>query len=217
MKKAFLGLMLIAAWLACLPACATSYTYDVDYSFSYSSTNVPGKITGFITTSCNSCILTATNVLSWSFTANDGTSESSTGQNAGISASGDMLDATPTGIFTDLNATFDASIRFCNDITNGGADCFPTAGLDIYNKDVGDQPFPFWHLYWNEISSAEGIFSTNGGGLSPDPAIQIASLAVPEPPAWAIMILGFAGLGFAAQRRQRQRQNSELPDLAAGK
>ena len=72
MKKAFLGVMLIAAWLACLPAYATTYTYDVDYSFSYSSKNIPGKITGFITTSCNSCILTATNILSWSFTASNG-------------------------------------------------------------------------------------------------------------------------------------------------
>jgi hypothetical protein len=206
MKKALLGLLLIAAWLACLPAYAATYTYDVDYTFTDTMTSKTGSITGFITTNCDSCVLSASNILSWSFTANDGTSESSTGQNAGISASGDMLVATPTGIVTDLNATLDASIRFCNDITNGGADCFPTAGLDIYNLDSsGAQPFPFWHLYWDEMKSAQGIFSTNGGGLSPPaPCIQIASLAVPEPPVWAMMIIGFAGLGFAAHRRQRR-------------
>jgi PEP-CTERM motif-containing protein len=204
MKKAFLGLMVAAACLAWLPAYAATYTYDVDYTFTVTTTNKTGSITGFITTNCDSCVLSASNILSWSFTANDGTSESSTGPKAGISASGDMLVATPMGISTDLNATLDASIRFCNDITNGGADCFPTAGLDIYNNDVGDQPFPFWHLYWDEISSAEGIFSTNGGGLSPAPAIQIASLAIPEPPVWAMMIIGFAGLGFAAHRRERR-------------
>jgi hypothetical protein len=81
-----------------------------------------------------------------------------------------MLVATPMGISTDLNATLDASIRFCNDITNGGPDCFPTAGLDIDNlESSGAQPFPYWHLYWDESSSAQGIFSTNGGGLSPLP------------------------------------------------
>jgi len=202
MKKPFLALVLLAAWLASFPAFATTYTYNVSYSF----TSVTGSITGFITTNCDSCILSASNILSWSFTASDGTSERSTGHNAGISASGDMLEATPTGIFTDLNATFDASIRFCNDVTNGGADCFPTAGLDIYNKDVGDQPFPFWHLYWNEIASAEGIFSTNGGGLNPIPAIEIASMAgVPEPPAWAMMIIGFVGLGLVARRRRMRK------------
>jgi len=203
MKKALLSLMVAAACLAWLPAYATTYTYNVDYTFTVTTTNKTGSITGLITTNCDSCVLSASNILSWSFTANDGTSESSTGQYAGISASGDMLEATPTGIFTDLNATFGASIRFCNDIRNGGADCFPTAGLDIYNSDVGDQPIPYWHIYWNEVSSAEGIFSTNNGGLNPIPAIEIASLAVPEPSAWAMMIIGFAGLGFAARRRQR--------------
>ena len=33
MKKAFLGLLLVVAWLASFPAYATTYTYDVDYTF----------------------------------------------------------------------------------------------------------------------------------------------------------------------------------------
>ena len=216
MKKAFLGVMLIAAWLACLPAYATTYTYDVDYSFSYSSKNIPGKITGFITTSCNSCILTATNVLSWSFTASDGTSDSSSNSGSGINASGDILQATPTGIYTVNNATLGGYFAFCSDIANNGSDCFPTAGLNVSDMKP-DQAPPIWHIAWEENSSAEGIFSTDGQGGQIFPSIEIASLAVPEPPVWATMILGFAGLGFAAQRRQRQRRNSELPDRVAGK
>jgi hypothetical protein len=57
-----------------------------------------------------------------------------------------------------------------------------------------------------ENSGAEPTFSTNGDGLSPDPAIEIASLAVPEPPAWAMMVVGFAGFGFVALRRPRRKE-----------
>lgn len=69
MKKALLSLLLIAGWLVCFPAYATTYTYNVDYSF----TTTPGQVTGSIVLSCDSCVLTASNVLSWSFTASDGT------------------------------------------------------------------------------------------------------------------------------------------------
>ncbi|MGA8585339.1 MAG: hypothetical protein WB715_16170 [Roseiarcus sp.] len=121
MKKAFLGLLLVVAWLASFPACATTYTYDVDYSF----TAVSGQVTGFITTSCDSCDLDATNILSWSFTASDGTSGSSSNPGSGISTTDFMLEATPTGIFTVANAAPGASIRFCSDIAGDGEDCFP--------------------------------------------------------------------------------------------
>ena len=200
MRKALFGLSLIIGWLACLPAYATTYTYDVDYSF----TSTPGQVTGFITTSCDSCVLTASNVLSWSFTAGDGTSGSSSDPTAGINASGDILEATPSGIFTVTNATVGGFFAFCSDISSNGSDCFSTAGLNVYNTDHGTGTAA-WHIAWEENSSAEGIFSTDGGGHSPDPSIEIASLAAaPESPVWAMMIVGFAGLGFAALRGRRR-------------
>ena len=202
MKKAFLGLILIAAWLASFPAYATTYTYDVNYSF----TTTGGDVTGFITTSCDSCVLTASDVLSWSFTAGDGTSGSSLNPGSGINASGDILEATPTGIFTVADQTIGGYFAFCSDISNNGSDCFSTAGLNVYNIDHGGpQPFPLWHISWEENSSAQGIFSTDGSAPgNVFPVIEIASAAVPEPPVWAMMIVGFAGLGFAAHRRQRR-------------
>jgi hypothetical protein len=212
MKRAFLCLALLVAWLASFPACAMTYTYDVSYSFG--ATPADGEITGFITTSCDNCDLTASNVLSWSFTASDGTSGSSSNPGSGINASGDILEATPTGIFTAADATVGGYFAFCSDISNNGSDCFSTAGLNVDNRLEGpDQPFPFWHISWEENSSAEGIFSTDGG--APDnpngpgfvfPVVEVASLAAPEPPAWAMMIVGFAGLGFVAHRRRRRAE-----------
>jgi hypothetical protein len=208
MKNALSGLLLIAAWLAWLPAYAATYTYNVDYSF----TTTPGGVAGSITTSCDSCVLTSTNVLSWSFTASDGTSGSSSGSTAGINASGAILEATPTGIVTVINATVGGFFAFCSDISNNGSDCFSTAGLNVDNIfHSPPQPVPSWHISWEENSSAEGIFSTDGeaeenptGSGFVFPAIEIASLAaVPEPPAWAMMIIGFAACGFAANRRRR--------------
>ena len=220
MKNALFGLLLIMAWLAGFPASATTYTYDVDYSF----TTVPGEVTGFITTSCDNCVLTASNVPSWSFTANDGTSGSSSNPGSGINASGDILEATPTGIFTVTNATVGGFFAFCSDIANNGSDCFKTAGLNVDNIfHSPPQPVPTWHISWEENSSAEGIFSTDGeaqdsGSGFVFPAIEIASLAaVPEPPVWAMMIVGLAGCGFAANRRRRHNPNFGRPDRVAPK
>ncbi len=206
MKKAFLGLLLVVAWLGSFPAYATTYTYDVDYSFGLIPAD--GEITGFITTSCDSCVLTASDVLSWSFTASDGTSGSSSNPGSGINASGDILEATPTGIFTAADATVGGYFAFCSDIANNGSDCFKTAGLNVDNILEGpDQGFPYYHISWEEDSSAIGKYSTDGGAPDnpngPGYEFPVIELTVPEPPAWAMMIIGFAGLGLAAHRRQR--------------
>jgi hypothetical protein len=216
MKKAFLGLIVAAACLAWLPAYAATYTYNVDYTFALTTTNKTGSITGFITTNCDSCVLSASNVLSWSFTASDGTSDSSSNPGSGINASGDILQATPTGIYTVTDATLGGFFAFCSAIANNGSDCFSTAGLNI-NDMKPDQAPAIWHIAWEEISSAEGIFSTDGQGGQIFPSIEIASLAVPEPPAWAMMIIGLAGLGFAANRRRRHSANFGRPDRVTSK
>jgi PEP-CTERM motif len=76
-----------------------------------------------------------------------------------------------------------------------------------------DQPFPYWHISWEENSSAIGKYSTDGGAPDnpngPGYEFPVVELTVPEPSAWAMMFIGFAGLGFAAHRRQRRK--AELP------
>ena len=214
MKKAFLGLLLVVAWLGSFPAFATTYTYDVDYSFGLIPAD--GEITGSITTSCDNCILTASNVLSWSFTASDRTSDSSSNPGSGINASGNILQATPMGIYTVTNATLGGFFAFCSAIANNGSDCFSTAGLNV-NDVKPDQAPAIWHIALEENSPAEGMFSTNGQGGQIFPSIEIASLAAPEPSVWPMIIIGFAGLGFAAHRRRGASPMSAPPDRVASK
>ena len=158
MKKAFLGLMLVVACLAGLPAYAATYTYDVDYTFAFTTTNKTGSITGFITTNCDSCVLTR--AIFCRGHSRQATAQAAAPQirRSGISTTDYMLEATPTGIFTVSNATNGASIRFCSDIAGDGEDCFPGAGLDVYNLDHGGAMPPTWYIAWVENSGAEGTF-----------------------------------------------------------
>jgi hypothetical protein len=60
-----------------------------------------------------------------------------------------------------------------------------------------------------EINSAESILSLrlpNNGGSEDLGAVSgaFAISAVPEPSTWAMMLLGFVGLGFVAHRRRNQ-------------
>ncbi len=53
-------------------------------------------------------------------------------------------------------------------------------------------------------SSSQVAFTVIGLGLSIDPIVDnvTVSAAVPEPATWAMMLIGFAGLGFASRRRR---------------
>jgi hypothetical protein len=62
MNVKVLGLVaLLSALLVWSPANAATYTYSVDYLIG------PDTVTGSITTTCNSCTLTGTDVTAWSF------------------------------------------------------------------------------------------------------------------------------------------------------
>jgi hypothetical protein len=50
-------------------------------------------------------------------------------------------------------------------------------------------------------------FSFNGNGINEGGTVTVLSVAaVPEPSTWAMLILGFVGLGFMAYRRQTRPQ-----------
>ena len=74
---------------------------------------------------------------------------------------------------------------------------------------TGDGPFtipvPAGAIYL-DLGVNDDIYSDNSGAL----LVDVTGLAsgVPEASTWAMMVLGFAGLGFAAYRRARNSPDS---------
>ena len=96
---------------------------------------------------------------------------------AGANAPITCIGLVPGGFFDDYGVMFT--------LANG-------AVVDVYSVGAGNGP----GLY-GALVLADGVVvdGTSGGGLS---------LNAPEPSTWAMMILGFAGLGFAGYRKSRK-------------
>jgi hypothetical protein len=70
---------------------------------------------------------------------------------------------------------------------------------DVSGPDVAAN-----YLAW--FGTDDGFFLNNGvQPFASDQALQMEVLATPEPSTWAMMLLGFAGLGFAGYRRHGRR------------
>jgi choice-of-anchor C domain-containing protein len=81
---------------------------------------------------------------------------------------------------------------------------FDTTGRSLGAMGWEEKSFTFVAL-----GSTETIMFTSLGGGGPNPfygpALDLVSVsAVPEPSTWALMLLGFAGVGFAAWRRAKK-------------
>ena len=220
MKMRLFGLMVIVVWLGVSPARAlTYYDYNVDFAFGGSD------FTGTIQTNCDACDLNSANfVRSWSLTATDGSSISSSESAAeiviSVPGSTNILQATSTGIYTLANPTLNGAFQFCGDTV----DC-----LNIYNVfHGGPQPAPFFELAWIEgattIYQFGTYFTSRQGGEAP--VIQIAALAdtvectlgnggqlcvttpapTPLPAALPLFATGLGALGLFGWRRKRRAQ-----------
>jgi hypothetical protein len=90
-----------------------------------------------------------------------------------------------------VGANIEAWAVWKSTLSSGFADPPLMTGTDE-NENSGLQLFPFYFL---------GVFPGNSGN------VLIASVSaevpgVPEPSTWAMMLIGFAGLGFAFKRRK---------------
>jgi hypothetical protein len=101
------------------------------------------------------------------------------------SASGSF---TFTGTITLLNPTL-GFISGTGVINNQGTRDFT---LDPFNSAVVEVSATEFVLQW---SGTDPLFGSIGGGGT-------MTAAVPEPSTWAMMLLGFAGIGFMAYRRK---------------
>jgi hypothetical protein len=212
MKTKLLGLMVIVAWLGLSPASATTYDYNFSLSLGDGGSNgtvAIGSITGYIDTSCdNNCYLTSTNS-SWSLTASDGTSVSST--TGGGIISGTALEATPTGIYTQGGF---GSIFFCGDVSNcpGSGQTLAFQNLQL-NGGFG-APGVASLITWYEGSSVvyqtgaighlPGIVSQVGFTIGPFCQLGPCLSPTPLPAAFPLFATGLGALGLLGWRRKRK-------------
>jgi len=168
---------------------ATTYGYNVDFTVGTTT------ITGSIVTSCdNNCLLgtvntfdgtNAGNVVSWSFS--DGTTTlSSGGTNKFFAGSGLFLEATPTGI-VDQNVT-------------GGQNTFSA----VFQTSNMSEYVEFYNTASPAGKDTIYVHFPDGSENTTFTGPETIATAVPEPSTWAMMILGFCGLGFMAYRRKNQ-------------
>ena len=83
----------------------------------------------------------------------------------------------------------------------------------VYDLTSGENKFAFEGINGQSIANLH--FDVTGGGITTVKQVRIdtsAPGAVPEPGTWGLMLLGFAGAGFALRRRRRQ--TGELLQLA---
>jgi PEP-CTERM motif len=70
---------------------------------------------------------------------------------------------------------------------------------------LGDSVYINWEgAGGHEVGDSITVFFSVGGPVNASPSVGNLVNAVPEPSTWAMMLIGFAGLGFVANRRQRR-------------
>jgi hypothetical protein len=96
----------------------------------------------------------------------------------------------------DSSSTFDFSFRgdLILGVIAGGAFDIVANGADILSGDVGD----------NSVINLSSIFGPNIDLTIEGDGVFAFGGAVPEPSTWMMMLVGFAGLGFAGWRGSRK-------------
>jgi hypothetical protein len=197
MKSYICRIAVAAAALLCqgAPARAAVFNWDVSFSLSGGASDPlsPATVTGSMVTDCDSCILKASDITSFSFSwtylngvtgaASGTTANVGFGDNA-LTASGGLLSYTGGAAITE---TFTDGTLGTSQVAFGltGAGTIRLQNIDLIDLSGSvTQPFT---IGTEQVS------------------------AVPEPSTWAMMILGFCGLGFMAYRKKMapEKQNAE--------
>jgi hypothetical protein len=149
--------------------------------------------------------------------SNNGFSDPPSGDNF-IAADGDYINAPITQTINGLTAgkTYDVTFSYAYSQQYGyydatqqnwtvalGGSSYATS--TITTPSQGFTPWQTITVPLTADSSSDTLsFLATGSGAPPFALLADVSLtAVPEPSTWALVVLGFAGLGFAAYRRKR--------------
>jgi hypothetical protein len=117
---------------------------------------------------------------------------------------------TPTG-FQLLNATLSAS-ETTNPLTFISFDTITLNGVSFNAVTTGTADF---YTLFNQLVVSGNpntlfISGTSGGNAAYSGTLTFAAGAVPEPGTWAMMLLGFGGIGFAMRRKRSKQQLLQL-------
>ena len=177
------GAVFGAAILGSNIASAIPITYVVDQMIGV------GSVTGTITTDGRIGIISGNNVQSWSLDLNGiGAAHHITEGNSDVVVTGANVTATstdlsfnfdgPAGFLLFQDGLFSGTQYWCNASTSGDCDQGKSVVPESFNSSSA------------QFASASGY------------QVIATVAAVPEPSTWAMMILGFAGVGFMAYRRK---------------
>jgi hypothetical protein len=151
-------------------------------------------VTGSITTDGNLGILTQSDIIDFSLTLTDGSTSVTLlpppPWNAQVQLIGSFLSATPTALQFDFGALNPSD--------------FLTSHLEF--KDPATNQFvAYFHAGFGDPSSFQITANNVNNHIDYREGVQtIATIAsVPEPSTWAMMILGFAGVGAMTYRRRK--------------
>jgi hypothetical protein len=86
-----------------------------------------------------------------------------------------------------------------NPVVSNGGILFLAGGFDYNLYSVGSGPSSLYYL---------STFNPDGTLYNPGDLGTLKVAAVPEPSTWAMMILGFAGIGFLTYRRKNKAVSS---------
>jgi hypothetical protein len=180
----------------------------------------PKKIMALATGSLMALLLAAApaSALTWSFSFADAGGDSASGQLITSNTGPDYLITSISGTFdgqtiTGLNGSYagpDNIFYSAGPYVSFGGWSFnlaggPTAQVNVwYGNANGFNGFNGVN-YWLDINPPDvaGI-GPNAGPLTSFLVTEAASVtAVPEPSTWAMLLLGFAGIGFMAYRRKQ--------------
>jgi len=181
-----------AASLACGVAHA-DITYVVDHSYG------SGSVMGTITTDGATGPLADSDFVSWDLTISDGTNSAIL--NTGDSVEANSVDNNIYATTTDLLFNFGppSTTFYFYDNTSTSSICWSSSGASGCNISVPSA---------DSTPGASIVIGNNADGdqiIAPlsGEAYVIGVASVPEPAAWALMLVGFGGLGAALRSKRR--------------
>jgi hypothetical protein len=173
---------LAAALLSAGSSGATSITYDVDQTIGL------GSVTGTIQTDGNTGPLGAGDITGWNLELNGvAASYGLTNSDSSVYVVGSDLTATTTHLYFDFSGSDNGYLLFqVVEFSGNNYYCNATSSaVCLQGKSVAPQSF------------SDPSFQN-----APALGVQVIASAVPEPAAWATMLLGMAAIGGALRGRR---------------